>query len=165
LDLLAKSFKNLAVENKDLVLAFIGPDYGMKSEILKICNSREIQERIIFTGFVKEEMKYSAIVESEIFITPTYSGFPISFLEACYFKKPIITTKEGDELDWLDGKVGLVTDYSIKGLSQGIERLLNDEEKCIQYGVNGKELVIRNFNWVNITGELENVYGMVANTS
>jgi len=41
------------------------------------------------------------------------------FLEACVTGTPIVTTNRGDILEWIDGKVGYVTQPTSHDLAEG----------------------------------------------
>ena len=61
---------------------------------------------------MSEKEKITIFVDADVFVTPSFSGFPVTFLEACACSTPIITTNKGDELDWIHNKVGYVVEYN-----------------------------------------------------
>lgn len=112
---------------KDCILILAGVDSGYKRHIEKFIKNNNISENIKILNYITEEEKIQLFFESDIFITPRYSGMPITFLEACATGTPIITTNKGEYLEWIDNNVGLVVDYSSVKLSLAISKLLDDE--------------------------------------
>ena len=89
---------------------------------------------------------------------PSFLGFPVTFLEACACGTPIITTNNGDTLDWIHGKVGYVVEYDKDQLRDAIYKVLSDEGLRKRFGEEGKKLMVKKFAWDNIVKEVENVY-------
>jgi len=71
---------------------------------------------VLFRGFVDKAEKTSALVDSEVFVTPKFSGFPTTFLESCAVNCPIVTISS--ELDWVHNTIGYVAENSSFGLSK-----------------------------------------------
>jgi len=71
---------------------------------------------------------------------------------------PIVTTKKGDELNWIHNKVGLVAEYDKDSLAKALLEILRNVEQRKLLARNGKELINREFNWTNICKELEGIY-------
>ena len=64
---------------------------------MNFIKEREL-DNVEFLGFVKGEKKKQLLLDSDIFILPTYyyyEGLPISILEAMATGLPIITTRHG----------------------------------------------------------------------
>ena len=112
----------------------------------------------MFTGFVDTQEKKSAFVDSDVFVTPRFYGFPITFLEACICGIPITTTSDGDKIDWIDGNVGYVVDYNRDHLKKAISKILNDKELRMKFGKRGKYLITTQFSWGKIIKKIEELY-------
>jgi len=94
LDLLIRSFSDVSkcIDNSRLVI--VGPDDGYQGQLKNLAKNLNLTNKILFSGFIPDETKYSAYIDSDVFVTPCFSGFPITFLEACYYGVPIVTTKK-----------------------------------------------------------------------
>jgi glycosyltransferase involved in cell wall biosynthesis len=117
-----------------------------------------LEGKVLFTGPLYEKEKIEAYIDADIFVTPSYLGFPLTFLESCKYGVPIITTDNGDVLDWIDNNVGYVVKYNIDDLARGILKVLYNDELKNKFGLNGKNIVRTKFNWKNITKDFEKVY-------
>lgn len=143
------------INNAKLVL--VGPDDGQKSALETLINRKKINKRILFVNYVSTYEKKTAFVDSDVFVSPSYSGFPITFLEACACGIPLITTTHGDHLEWLND-VGHVVPYDAHALANAIVDVLNNEQDHSRFSKNGKDLVRNYFNWEKITTQLVHIY-------
>ena len=100
----------------------------------------------------------AAFVDANIFVTPSFSGFPLTFLEACTCSTPLVTTKNGDELEWIHDKVGCVVEYNKDQLRDAIIEVLNNEELRMKMGDEGRKLVKKYFSWNEIIKRVEKIY-------
>lgn len=162
--LLLDAFFDLSKEVNDIRLVLIGPNDGDQQSLLESIQMLEINDRVLFTGFITEDEKIAAFVDSDVFVTPNFSGFPITFLEACACSTPIITTNMGDRLDWIHDKNGYVVKYDKDQLRNAIFRILSDKELKNRYGEEGRRLVNEEFNLNNITRKIENIYKNALNS-
>jgi len=158
IDLLVRTFSDISKESDDVKLVLVGPDDGYKAELMNLLQRLEISEKTIFTGFVSNEEKMAALINADVFVTPSFSGFPVTFLEAMFFGLPIITTDKGDKLDWIHNKVGFVAEYDKDQLRNAMLGILNDEVLKRKFGEEGKRLVKERFNWDNIVKKVEEIY-------
>jgi len=146
--------------NNDIKIVIAGPDDGYLCELKKLANAEGINNKILFVGPIYGNNKYDAYIDADIFVTPKYSGFPVSFLEACACGVPIITTTCGDKLDWIKDNVGYVIDYNKNILAEAINDLSMNKTKRKLFSYNGKKLIKEYFNWSNIVHIYEHTYSM-----
>lgn len=161
LDLLINAFDKVQKEYPTLKLVFVGPDDGYQNKLKEIASELKIYDKVIFCGFLSDEEKIGAYIDSDIFITPLFYGFPITFIEACLFGKPIITTDKGDRLDWIDGQVGYSTEYDVYSIEKALTDILSNPQLYNKFSENGKLLVKNRFNWSIITDEIEEMYNSI----
>ena len=124
----------------------------------RLADKLEIGDKILFAGFVTNNEKAEAFVDADVFVTPSYGGFPITFLESCFYGTPIITTKKGDDLGWIQDKVGFVVKYDCNQIRVAIEKILTDSKLREKFSNTGKRLIQEKFNWDNLVGDLEKIY-------
>ena len=158
IDLLVKAFAYLSKESDNIRLVLVGPDEGYQSPLEDCIKELKVDDKVLFTGFVSNEEKMVAFVDADVFVTPSFSGFPVTFLEACACGVPIITTSKGDTLDWIHDKVGYVMEYDKDRLQHAIFKVLSDERLRRIFGERGKKLVREEFGWSGVVEKLEKVY-------
>jgi glycosyltransferase involved in cell wall biosynthesis len=158
IDLLVNSYSTLINKIPNSILVLVGPDNEFQDELNKLCEKLEIRENVLFTGFVDKKEKMAAFVDADVFVTPTFTGFPVSFLEACVFGLPIITTTKGDNLDWIDNKVGYVVPYNNKELSDAIFNILSDELIRKRFGDEANKLIETIFSMDSFINNIFSVY-------
>jgi len=160
IDLLLKAYANLIndMEFKDSVLVVAGPDDGFLASARVLASSLGINDFVIFTGFISSEDKLKAFVDAEVFVTPSFYGFPITFLEACATGTPIVTTTLGDNLMWIDGKAGYVISPVPTKIADAMYRLLIDEDIRKKFSENCREIVRSEYSLEKIVDRLEYLY-------
>jgi glycosyltransferase involved in cell wall biosynthesis len=158
IDLLVGAFAEIKKKIPNIKLFLIGPNYGYQDKLIKLIKSYEINNNVFLLGYLSEEEKKQALVDADVFATPKFTGFPVTFVEACVCGTPILTTDEGDNLDWIHGNVGNVVKYDEIKFAEAINNILegkNTNEKIID----SNEILIKNkFNWDKITVQIENIY-------
>lgn len=157
-DLLLNAFALCLEDREDIVLVLIGPDDGERTKLEQLCNNLDIRGHVKFMGFVDHKTKLAALADADMIVCPSYSGFPIVFLEACASGRPIITTLKGDKLDWLNEKAGIVTRYSAYDLRTAILRLLIDNKCSQQFGNEGLRLANDEFSLSTIAKRMQATY-------
>jgi len=160
IDLLVRAYAYLINEMKykDAVLVIAGPDDGYLNEVKALARSLRVYNSIVFTGFISSEDKLKALVDADVFVTPSFYGFPMTFLEACAVGTPIVTTSLGDTLEWIDGKVGYVTQPTYHALAEAIYRIVSDDKLRREFSRNCIEVVRSNFSLEKVAERLEKVY-------
>lgn len=128
IDLLVKVFASLTKEMDSVRLAIVGPDGGYLSALIKLTTDMGVSDKVVFTGPIYERNKLEAYVDADVFVTPSFYGFPVTFVEACACGIPIITTQAGHKLNWLDGQAGFVVSHSEEHLNNAIWHMLSSEK-------------------------------------
>ncbi len=161
IDLLLKSIKKALPELSNIKLAIIGRDTPYKKDLVKLINEMEIEKQVFFTGFFGMDQKISALLDADVFVTPSYNGFPHSFLESCACSTPIITTKFGDKLEWIHNEVGLIVDFDETSLKDAIVEILSNDTIREKFALRCRQLIKTTFDWPIIIEQLEKVYESV----
>jgi glycosyltransferase involved in cell wall biosynthesis len=155
----ARLVKTTTVGNSILVIA--GSDDGYLGEARDLVRDFNLDERVLFTGFVDFEDKLGALAAATVFVTPSFYGFPIAFLEACAAGVPIVTTTLGDYLDWINGNVGYVTKPNPQALAEAIVRILSNEGLRNDFSKRGIMLGKTQFSIKKTVDRLEQVYANI----
>lgn len=157
LDLLIDAICELNTADRDLQLIIIGPDDGYLQYLTQLIDQKKMGRIVRIMGYISPEEKIQAFIDSDVFVTPSYSGFPITFLEACACRTPIVTTNNGDRLDWINDTVGIVSDYNGIKLAENIALILDDSELRRRYGNGGILCVNKNFSLEQVNAQYEEI--------
>jgi len=160
IDFLLRAYAHLTNEMncKDAVLVIAGPNSGYLNEAKALANSLGVYNSTVFTGFISSEDKLGALVDADVFVTPSFYGFPMTFLEACAVGTPIVTTSLGDTLEWIDGKVGYVTQPTHHDLAKAIYRIISDDKLRRKFSRNCIKVARSDFSLEKVVEKLEKVY-------
>lgn len=158
IDILIESFSLLKNELNNIKLVIVGPDDGSQNDLMKQATELGVDDDTLFTGPLNGINKIEAYVDADIFVTPKFSGFPLTFLESCICGTPIITTDKVEELDWIDGKVGCVVKYDRNQIKNSMLHLLKDEKLLNELSLNCIKHIKENFGWEKIAEKVENIY-------
>jgi phosphatidylinositol alpha-1,6-mannosyltransferase len=121
---------------------------------------------VIFTGFIPDKLRSTYYNLCDLYIMPSrempekgdMEGFGITYLEANACEKPVIGSNAGGVSDAVkDGESGFIvdsTDYS--KIAEACIKLLSDPALAKKIGQQGRERVIKEFNWDNICQQIEN---------
>lgn len=161
LDLLVEAFSDLANRLGRVKLVIVGPDRGYASALRNKVSRLNISDSTLFIGPVSESDKINAYADADVFVTPRFTGFPLTFLESCACGTPIVTTHDGDSIGWIDGYVGYVTGYSKKELTEAITTILCDDQTRERFKDNCKKLAQR-FSWPSVVDKIEETYHRAA---
>jgi len=157
---LIRAFKNL--KNSKTCLIMVGKG-NMIPHYKKYCEKLDIADKIIFTGFVKEELLVNLYRNCNILILPSTTvqeGFGMVLIEANACGKPVIGSKIGGiKYVIKDGETGLLVPAGDpKALAKAIMKLLEDEELAKKMGSKGKKMVEKNYTWDKAAKMTEKVY-------
>ena len=160
IDFLIKAYAHLINDMycKDALLVIAGPDDGYLDEAKALANVLGVHNSIVFTGFMSRKDKLKALVDADVFVTPSFYGFPITFLEACAVGTPIVTTSFGDTLEWIGDNAGFVTQPTQKDLADAIHKNISDDELRRKFSRNCIEVVRSNFSIEKVVEKLIKIY-------
>jgi glycosyltransferase involved in cell wall biosynthesis len=138
-DLLIKAVAKLDIM-RDIYLVIAGPDnHGMKENLEKIIESTGVPLKVIWTGMVSSEMKWSTIYNAEAFILPSHQeNFGIVVAEALSCGTPVlISNKVNIWREILKHESGLVEEDDLNGTKNLLER-------WIKMPIKDKEMMKKN---------------------
>ena len=118
----------------------------------------KLQNEVKFLGVCDIETRNKFYKLSDLFVMPSLTkkndieGFGIVFLEANYYRVPVIGTATGGIIEAIvDGESGfLIKPNDLNDLIDKIILLSKDEQRRKKLGENGYQRVIREFQWENI---------------
>jgi glycosyltransferase involved in cell wall biosynthesis len=165
IDFLIKSFANLVRGGaKDVKLVLVGPDDGYLKVAKELVYLLGISSDVLFTGFLTEEAKFSAYVDSTVVVYPSqFEPFGLVSLEAAVFSKPIIMAK-GTPISKVieNGKFGFSIKYGdVEELVETLNLIIGDDELSSKLGMRGRQYVSKNFSVEESVSKLEKLYKMI----
>lgn len=145
-DILLKSINMIKdlPQMKKTQLVIMGVDFGFESEMLQMIAEMKIGNKIKVIKNPPREDVISAYNESKFLVLPSrWELSPLTPLEGFAFKKAVISTKtHGIPFTIQDKKNSLLVEpEDPQGLANAIIELLDDEQKCLEYGLAGYKLV------------------------
>jgi glycosyltransferase involved in cell wall biosynthesis len=158
LDLLIEVFSQVVRDNYSTLLVIAGPDDGYRAHLEKIVKQLDLLDCVIFTGYLSEGQKEFLYKKADVFVTLRYSGFPVTFLEAGLHGIPLLTTKKSDNLQFIPGNMGVVTDYSTSAIATGLSWLLLNDQDRVVLGSRARAFVLHNFSWESVYKKFEELY-------
>lgn len=156
---LIKAFALIATEFPDWKLVFAGNGEIEKAE--NLCKSFNIENQVIFKGWMNQEQLHDLLKETSIFCLPSYTeGFPMVVIEAWSFGASVITTPVGGLPDILvHGENALVFQPGdIQSLSKQLSILISDENLRVKLSENSVNIARELFSIENITDQLHKLY-------
>ena len=165
IDLLIDAFFDLLKEMADIKLVIIGPDEGFLDFLLKKVDILNLQEKIIFTGFINKYDKPAAYVDADIFVLPSqYEAFGLTVLEAWACGTPVIVSEGCLISEFLPNK-DIIFERDKNRLKNLIKQILQDTELQIKLKKEGQELIKNQFNWSIVIDNYILIYTNVINNS
>lgn len=146
-------------ENEKLPQLILAGKSGWEyKEIFELINRYDMQENVIFTGYVGEEEKPILINGAISFLFPSlYEGFGMPPLEAMACGTPVIVSNRAS-LPEIVGKAGsMVEPDDYKSIAYYMKRIYEDKdyrETKKKQGIERSKL----FSWENAAQKLESIY-------
>lgn len=157
LDILLDAFRIVSQKFEDVKLIIVGS--GNNKKVVKLSEKLNIQNRILFTGFVDESTLKSYYNICDIYVTPSrLEGFGLTILEAMAAGKSVIGFRVGSIPELIKNyKNGVLIDkVNAEALANGICYLLENsvhwDKKEIQ------RFVKENYNWKKAAIEHEKCF-------
>ncbi len=158
-DQVIKSLEKVSVNPWLYLLAGDGPE----SESLRaLAAQSSISDKVIFTGALSEEEKWSCLDLCDIFITTSrdldgdFEGFGIVYLEANLMAKPVIAGNSGGVADAVINNLnGLLVNPEDAGeIAAAITKLLQNPAEASRLGLAGRERAEKDFSWPSQAAKL-----------
>jgi glycosyltransferase involved in cell wall biosynthesis len=155
---LIEAFKLLSVEFPQLSLVIVGKKGWLYEQIFKKVKDLGLKKRIIFTGFVPDEVLPTLYQKARCFVLVSlYEGFGLPVLEAMAYGCPVVASKVSS-LPEVAGKAGVLVDpESVDDIARGIKEALKKRKGLIRRG----RRQAKKFSWEKCAREtlavLENV--------
>tara|TARA_B110000091_G_C13748743_1_gene446690 strand:- start:102 stop:1235 length:1134 start_codon:yes stop_codon:yes gene_type:complete len=134
--------------------------HKVKKEISK----NNLEKNVIFHGPKYKEEKYQFILNSDVYIQPSFSeGISFSILDAMACAKPMILTRQTNMTYYYNKNFYEMTEPYPEDIAQSIEKLALNEELRERLGNNSKNMIDTIFNWDSLINEYIGMYKKIKN--
>ena len=165
LDLLARAWGELATRFPETLLVLAGPDSeNSQAAVEKLIAARGIEDRVLFTGMLGSELKWSALAAAECFVLPSYSeGLSMATLEAMSLGVPVIVTTNCHLPEVSRTGAGWEIEATEPALREALEAMLTaGPEKNGERGLLGRGLVADRFSWEQVGRQMAELYRWIS---
>ncbi len=139
-----------------LVITGLKPDF-IEAILVKI-GKKELQNRIVITGFVAEKVLHTLYTEAKVFLYPSLrEGFGLPILEAMAFGTPVVTSNISSMPEVAGEAAFLVNPFSVESIALGMKTAY-ENEKLRKEKINLGYLRLRMFTWPHTAGQMINLY-------
>jgi len=153
-------------ELENIRFVIMGVDFGFQNKMIQMIDDFGIKEKIHLITNPSREDVIAAYSESEFLVLPSrWELSPLTPLEGFAFKKPVISTNvHGIPSTITDRKNGiLVKNEDFHELAEAIMELINDKQKCLEYGLSGYNLVKTECNSKSMAEKTLRMYNQIIN--
>lgn len=159
---LVKAFYKLKTKNIYQKLVIVGENSGNKKKICRFIKKLNLQNDVVFIGFVSEEDLPALYNAADLFVYPSYyEGFGLPPLEAMSCGTPVITSNTSS-LPEVVGDAGIMIDPSnVEALAEAMRDVLADESLRNSIIAKGLERA-KMFNWKKCARKTLKVYEEVS---
>lgn len=155
-----EAFGSLPDKYSEYKLIIAGKTTDYKKELDKIIEKYNLENRVIFTGFVDEDDKISIYRDAELFVNPVkyMGGVSITVFESLLSNTPVIVTKEsGEIIEKIEA--GSIVEYGdVESLKNEMIKSLSDEALTKKQISNAQKYIKENLDWKNVSKNILNIY-------
>jgi glycosyltransferase involved in cell wall biosynthesis len=163
-DQVFKAFSLVTKNNPSIRLMVVG-DGPEKEKLIKLSHKLGISEKVIFTGFLRDEELTEALQANDIFISASLTeSFSLTIVEAMACGLPVIAAKEKGPTEIIEDGVNgfLIPPGDPKMLAQKISELLASPKKLAEFGAASRQLAM-SYSKESIIDKLEAFYKKLIN--
>jgi glycosyltransferase involved in cell wall biosynthesis len=144
------------------VFLIIGPDEGYGDRLKLLARKLNIDDKVIFTGILNGEEKYSTIKSCDLFLlTSRDEGLPMTVLEVAALGVPQVISSESNVPELAEYKAGYIHSiHDVAGFAKSVEKVLNNEKERQFLGQNALKMVDELF---NIKKTISAIEGLMVN--
>ena len=145
------------VKLRGIYLHFIVAGAG---DLLAYCQDRASTENlpITFLGW-REDIEVVLAAADFVLLTSDNEGTPLSLIQAGMVGIPVVATNVGSTNEIVvDGQTGLLTDLSIKELSDAVAKVAADSALRAKMGASGKEYTLARYGVARLVNDHQDLY-------
>ncbi|MEL6460653.1 MAG: glycosyltransferase family 4 protein [Cyanobacteria bacterium J06621_15] len=164
IDLLLEAFSVVAA-NCDSCLEIIG-DGKQRKQLEAQTLQLGLSQKVTFCGYLSQKECAAKLEEADVFVLPSLlecGGAVV--LEAMSMGIPVIATKWGGPVDYLDESCGILIEPTskavlVKGFINAMQKLAQEPQLRLQLGEAAKERVRQHFDWERKIDRILEIYDL-----
>ncbi len=168
IEYLIRAFHLLKLKHPSVPIKLLVVGGGDQMEYLKnLASSLGIMKDTTFTGFISPNEVAAYHNMLDIYVAPSIrESFGVAVLEASACAKPVIVTNAGGLPEVVDdGKTGYIVEIeNPQMIADKIEKLLFDKNLRMKFGENGREKVLKEYDWNNSVKTMISIYKSLKNS-
>lgn len=159
-DLLARSFADLARRFPDAILLVAGPDQdSAQAPMEAILSDHGVRDRTLFTGILTGRDKQAALRQSHLFVLPSYSeGFSTAVVEAMAAGLPVVISEQCNFPEAAAHSAGFIVPTASDAITEAVSALLSDPARRRRMAGNARALVADRYAWPAIAAAMQGHY-------
>jgi glycosyltransferase involved in cell wall biosynthesis len=161
IDFLIRSFAELIKDIDDAVLILAGPDDGYKNKAKEQVYELNLEEKVIFTGYMEPADKISAYLDADILVYPSFFEiFGLVPFEAIMYDTPVIVTDDCGCGEFIKkANCGYLVKYGdLTDLKYKMKLILENPDIGSKFVENGQKYITNNLTWPLICKKIERLY-------
>ena len=158
-DMLLRAFCGISDKIRPYHLVFVGPDGGMLKELNSIAEKHGVRDRVHFLGYLGGSDKSWAYHAADMLAIPSrQEAMSIVVLESGITSTPVLATDQCGIPEVKDIGGGLIVPTNIKGLEDGLLRMLDNREGLRLMGASLERLVREKYTWDSVADAYMEMY-------
>lgn len=172
IEYLIKAIKELEnildIENYKKIKLLIYGKGELKNKLEDLTKELQIEDKVIFKGYISNEDVPKALNEMDIFVVPSIldsESFGVAAVEAMACEIPVIASSVGGLKEVIiDKETGyLVPKKDHKEIAKYLKKLILDKNLRTSLGKNGRKRVLENYDWNSNVDYMIKIYREIVN--
>lgn len=167
IEVIIKAIKIVTKTYPNIKLTIVG-DGPQKAILKKIVNRLNLEENVIFTGFVSANKKMELLSSSQALLFPSVcEGFGLVLLEAFSVKIPVLVSNVKPLSEIVSDEVTgyVIPPYDEVQWAQKIKKVIENQELVFKMGSNGKKLLEEKYDLEQTYTKIIDMYQKVMDKS
>ena len=159
IDVIIKAFYDFQKKVKKSKL-IVGGTGAKKNLLCKLAEDLGIKNKVIFTGFIKQDyIKYYYYISNIVVSIPSSDGMPLSVLEAMAVGKPVVVSDLPSLREIVkDRRNGFFSKINSKTLKEKFMYIYNNKNLCKKIGETNRKFVETQFNYKKQMRKIEKLF-------
>lgn len=156
----------LDIENYKKIRLLIYGKGELKNKLEALTKELQIEDKVIFKGYISNEDVPKALNEMDIFVVPSINeSFGVAAVEAMACEIPVIASSVGGLKEVIvDKETGyLVPKKDHKEIAKYLKKLILDKNLRTPLGENGRKRVLENYDWNSNVEYMIKIYEEIIN--
>lgn len=156
----------LDIENYKKIRLLIYGKGELKNKLEALTKELQIEDKVIFKGYISNEDVPKALNEMDIFVVPSINeSFGVAAVETMACEIPVIASSVGGLKEVIvDKETGyLVPKKDHKEIAKYLKKLILDKNLRTSLGENGRKRVLENYDWNSNVEYMIKIYEEIIN--